>query len=101
MTTVLRMPTLVLAIICLALIGQSQATVCAAVCEKQPRSCPYGQKVSGFEVCLPPNRSFTPYTNLTRFVYTGLLGLLSVLLVPIHNESNDLSQSHEQNEPLT
>ncbi|KAJ5530166.1 hypothetical protein N7527_003559 [Penicillium freii] len=90
MTTVLRLPTLVLAIICLALVGQSQATVCAAVCEKQPRSCPYGQKASGSEVCLPTNRYFTPYTILTRFVYAGLLGLLSALIVPIHDERNDL-----------
>lgn len=40
---ILRLPTLVLAILCLGIIGQSEATVCAAVCQKEPQSCPYGQ----------------------------------------------------------
>lgn len=42
-TGIFRLPTLILAILCLALVDQSQATVCAAVCQKEPPICPYGQ----------------------------------------------------------
>jgi hypothetical protein len=42
-TRILRLPTLVLAILCLALVDQCQATACAAVCQMEPPSCPYGQ----------------------------------------------------------
>ncbi|KAJ6123892.1 hypothetical protein N7471_011209 [Penicillium samsonianum] len=90
---ILRLPTLVLAILCLGIIGQSEATVCAAVCQKEPQSCPYGQRASGFEVCLPTNRYFATCTVLTRFVHTGLLGLLSALLVLLQDYSNELFMS--------
>ncbi|KAJ5513784.1 hypothetical protein N7463_003336 [Penicillium fimorum] len=89
-TAILRWPTLVLAILFLTIIGQSQATLCTAVCQKSPPSCPYGERASGSEVRLPTNRSFPTGTILTGFVYTGLLGLLPARLVPLHDHSKEL-----------
>lgn len=53
----------------------------------------YSQRASGFEVCLPINRSFATYTIMTRLVYTGLLGLLSAIIVSLHNHSNEMEVS--------
>lgn len=40
---ILRLPTLILAVLCLAIVARSQDTICAAVCQTEPPSCPYGQ----------------------------------------------------------
>ena len=42
-TGIFRLPTLVLAILCLGIISESQATLCTTVCQNEPPICPYGQ----------------------------------------------------------
>ncbi|KAJ5452545.1 hypothetical protein N7445_000728 [Penicillium cf. griseofulvum] len=87
---ILRLPTLALAILCLAIINQSQATLCATVCEKSPQSCPYGEKASGFEVCLSTNRTFATCTILTRFVRRDAGVAASPSSATAHPHSNEL-----------
>jgi hypothetical protein len=48
------------------------------------------QRASGSEVCSSTDWSFATCTMLTRLVQTGLLGLLSALIVPLHDYGNDL-----------